>query len=130
LEQTPVISIVDDDEGVAAALKSLVRSLGHEAVTYCSAEEFLGSGFVTATTCLISDVQMPGLSGVELQQRLTADGHHIPTIFVTAFPDEALEKRVLRHGATCYIQKLIKEDCLLKCIDSALKSHTGIRRSD
>jgi FixJ family two-component response regulator len=83
LQQTPVISIVDDDESVREATKSLIRSLGYRAVTFGSAEEFLESPHVMATACLITDVQMPGLSGVELQDRLIADGHRMPLIFVS-----------------------------------------------
>ena len=78
-----------------------------------------------ATTCLITDVQMPGLSGVELQDRLIADGHNMPTIFVSAFPDERLERKVLQSGAIGYLRKPFKEDHLIDCIDAALKNHDG-----
>src|ERR1700724_2627823 len=82
MQQVPMISIVDDDESVREATKSLVRSLGYTAATFCSAEEFLESAEVTATACLITDVQMPGLSGVELQDRLIADGNRMPSYFL------------------------------------------------
>jgi len=124
LENLPVISIVDDDESVREATKSLVRSLGYKALTFESAEEFLESAQMMATTCLITDVQMPGLSGVELQDRLIADGHNMPTIFVSAFPDERLERQVLRSGAIGYLRKPFKEDHLIDCIDAALKNHS------
>ena len=110
MENLPVISIVDDDESVREATKSLVRSLGYKALTFESAEEFLESAQMMATTCLITDVQMPGLSGVELQDRLIADGHNMPTIFVSAFPDERLERKVLQSGAIGYLRKPFKED--------------------
>ena len=122
LQQVPVISIVDDDESVREATRSLVRSLGYEAVTFGSAEEFLESTQATDTACLITDVQMPGLSGVELQDRLIADGRCMPVIFVTAFPDERLQGHVLRSGAIGYLPKPFNEDLLIACIDAALKS--------
>jgi FixJ family two-component response regulator len=122
LRQAAVISIVDDDESVREATKSLVRSLGYKAATFGSAEEFLGSTEMMATACLITDVQMPGLSGVELQDRLIADGHQMPTIFVSAFPDEKVQRRVLGSGAIGYLHKPYEEDRLIECIDTALKS--------
>jgi FixJ family two-component response regulator len=125
LQQVPVISIVDDDESVREATKSLVRSLGYKAVTFGSAEEFLESAQVMGTACLITDVQMPGLSGVELQDRLIADGHRMPVIFVTAFPDDRLRGRVLKSGAIGYLPKPFNEDRLIKCIDTALKGPNG-----
>lgn len=117
-----MISIVDDDESVREATRSLVRSLGYDALTFCSAEEFLGSAQAMATACLITDVQMPGLSGVELQNRLIADGHCMPMIFVSAFPDERLQHQVIQSGAIGYLRKPFKEDRLIEFIDAALKS--------
>jgi FixJ family two-component response regulator len=125
LQQMPVISIVDDDESVREATKSLVRSLGYKAMTFGSAEEFLESAHLEATACLITDVQMPGLNGVELQDRLIADGRRMPVIFVTGFPDERLQGRVLRRGAIGYLPKPFNEDRLIACIDVALASHKG-----
>jgi FixJ family two-component response regulator len=125
LQQVPLISIVDDDESVREATKSLVRSLGYKVVTFGSAEEFLESAHLTATTCLITDVQMPGLSGVELQDRLIADGRRMPVIFVTAFPDERLQGQVLKSGAIGFLRKPFNEDRLIECIDAALKSPNG-----
>ena len=122
MRQAAVISIVDDDESVREATKSLVRSLGYKAATFGSAEEFLGSTEMMATACLITDVQMPGLSGVELQDRLIADGRSLPTIFVSAFPDERVQRRVLGSGAIGYLHKPYEEDRLIECIDTALKS--------
>jgi FixJ family two-component response regulator len=123
--QVPVISIVDDDESVREATKSLVRALGYKAVTFGSVEEFLASVYLKATACVISDVQMPGLSGAELQDCLIADGHRVPVIFVTAFPDERLQERLLRGGAIAYLHKPCSDDHLVACIDAALASHKG-----
>jgi FixJ family two-component response regulator len=122
LEQVPLISIVDDDESVREATKSLVRSLGYKAETFGSAEEFLGSEQVGVTACLITDMQMPGLSGVELQGRLLSGGHRMPMIFVSAFPDERLERQALQRGAIAYLRKPFREDRLIEHIDAALRS--------
>jgi CheY-like chemotaxis protein len=93
LRKVPVISIVDDDESVREATTGLVRSFGYVVATFASAEEFLQSDRVRDTSCLISDIQMPGLSGFELQDRLNAAGHRVPIIFITAFPEEQKEPR-------------------------------------
>jgi FixJ family two-component response regulator len=121
----PVISIVDDDEAVREATKSLIRSLGYSAVTFCSAEEFLKSAHVADTACLIADIQMPGLSGIELQERLIADGHRIPVIFVTAFPQERMREHLHEGRAVGYLRKPFKEDRLIEFIDTALKDYSG-----
>ncbi len=125
LQQVPVISIVDDDASVREATKSLVRSLGYNAVTFESAEEFLDSTHVTGTSCLITDVQMPGLNGVELNDRLIADGHRLPVIFVTAFPDDRLQGRALRAGAIGFLHKPFSEDHLIECLSTALNGCEG-----
>ena len=92
LEQTPLISIVDDDEAVREATKSLIRSLGYNAETFGSAEEFLAWTQIEDTDCLITDVQMPGLSGMDLQDRLLSAGHEMPTIFVIRLPGRQVGK--------------------------------------
>jgi len=125
LAQVPVISIVDDDKSVRDATKSLVRSLGYNAVTFGSAEEFLESAYVSTTACLITDNQMPGLSGIELCDRLIADGHDIPVIFVTAFSNDRLQLYVDRTGAIGYLPKPFKEGRMVECIDAALKRRSG-----
>jgi FixJ family two-component response regulator len=120
-----MISIVDDDLSVREATKCLIRSLGYDATTFSSAEEFLESGRVGTTACLISDIHMPGLSGVELQERLITNGHCLPIIFVTAYPDEKLRGRLLRGGAIGYLSKPFNEDQLIECLDTALKNCDG-----
>jgi FixJ family two-component response regulator len=114
-----LISIVDDDESVRESTKALVRSLGYAARAYASAEEFLGSD-PDSTTCLICDVQMKGLSGIELQERLIAEGRRTPIIFITAFPDEQVRRRALKAGALGFLRKPFSEDKLTSCLDSAL----------
>jgi FixJ family two-component response regulator len=115
-----MISIVDDDPSVREATKELLRSLGYSTSTFASADEFLGSEQLTQTACLISDIQMPGLSGAELQRRLLADGHKMPIIFITAFPDERTRNRVLGAGAICYLSKPYSEESLIACLSAAL----------
>ena len=116
-----MISIVDDDESVRDATKSLLRSSGHTAQSFGSAEEFLESAQLAETDCLVTDVQMPGLSGVELQDRLLSDGHDVPTIFISAFPNPRLERQVLKSGAIAYLRKPFKEEELPEYIGAALK---------
>ena len=115
-----MISIVDDDESVREATQSLVRSLGYRAVTFRSAKEFLDSPHLMTTACLITDVQMPGLSGPDLQDRLIAEGGRMPVIFVTAFLDDGLQARVLKRGAFGYLPKPFNEDRFIECLDAAL----------
>jgi FixJ family two-component response regulator len=125
LQKVPVISIIDDDESVRAATRSLVRSLGFTAFVFASAEDFLQSPRVNDSSCVITDVQMPGLSGVELQSRLLAQGHRTPIIFITAFPDESVEARAIKAGAICFLSKPFDGSTLIKCLDRALKRHEG-----
>jgi FixJ family two-component response regulator len=125
LNKTPLISIVDDDRVVREAIESLVTSLGFLACTFPSAQAFLQSPLVAETSCLISDVQMPDVSGVELQARLADLGLGIPTIFITAYPDDALRTRVLSTGAVCFLHKPFDAPSLIQCIDNALSSRGG-----
>jgi FixJ family two-component response regulator len=120
LRNAPIISIVDDDESVRSALGSLVRSHGLGACTFGSAEEFLQSPHVDGTSCLITDLQMPGLSGVELQSLLLARGYHMPIIIVTAFPEEPIKLRAMDAGALGFLCKPFESRVLLKLIDTAL----------
>ena len=117
-----MISIVDDDESVRELTKALVRSLGYAARAFASAEEFLNSN-PDDTSCLILDVQMEGLSGVELQERLIAEGRRTPIIFVTAFPDERIRDHALGAGAIGFLRKPFSDEKLIHCIDSALAQY-------
>jgi len=116
----PLISIIDDDEAVRAATESLVRSLGFGASTFASAEEFLESTSVDETSCLITDVNMPGMNGIELQTYLLAQGHNLPIIFITAFPEERIRRRVHEAGAIAFLSKPFDGCTMLECIDKAL----------
>jgi FixJ family two-component response regulator len=117
-----LIAIVDDEEPVRDATKSLVRSLGYHASTFGSADDFLKSEQVHDTSCLITDVQMPGLSGVDLQDRLIARGHCIPIIFMTGYPDDNVRARAMKAGAVCFLNKPLREDHFIGCIEKALKA--------
>lgn len=118
----PVISIIDDDELVRDAVKSLVRSLGYDAAEYASAEDYLRSNAHESSSCLITDIQMPGISGVDLQARLIAEGNFTPIIFMTAFDDEKICVRVLEAGAFGYLKKPFEEGALVRCLEKALKN--------
>jgi FixJ family two-component response regulator len=122
LSKTPMISIVDDDEAVRESTKALVRSLGYNARAFGSAEEFLDSN-LDDTSCLILDVQMKGLSGVELQEHLIAQGRRTPIIFVTAFPDERTRNHALDAGAIGFLSKPFSNEKLTKFLDMALANY-------
>jgi FixJ family two-component response regulator len=116
-----VISIVDDDDDVRSGLEALLLSLDYMVHTFASAEEFLKSRDLHQTSCVISDVRMPGLSGIDLQALLHAEGRYLPMIFITAYPDNHLRDRAMRAGAISFLSKPIREADLLLCIDRALK---------
>jgi FixJ family two-component response regulator len=120
MRSAPLISIVDDDESMREATKGLVRSLGYEAATFSSAEDFLQSDSVDSTSCLIADVQMPGLSGIDLKRRLIDRGTEMPTIFITAFPGDPTRALAMKAGAVGYLGKPFSEESLVRCLDSAL----------
>ena len=121
MSRMPVVSIVDDDESVRAAMSSLVRSLGYEACVFASAEAFLASPRLQDTACLIADIQMPGMSGLDLQSALHARRHRIPIIFITAFPEERIRKRAEAAGAVGFFSKPVDGHVIIGCLDSALK---------
>lgn len=116
-----VISIVDDDESVREATKGLLEARGYSAETFSGAEEFLRSGHLQDTCCLITDVRMPGLNGIELQRRLLDIGHRIPVIFITARHDERTRQRALQAGACGFLSKPFSEEGLIQCLVAALR---------
>ena len=115
-----MITIVDDDRTVLIATSDLLKSLGYATATFASAEEFLQSGRMRETACLITDMQMPGMSGLDLQQHLVASGDTTPVIFVTAFPEESLRERALSAGAFGVLIKPFTPQSLLACLKRAL----------
>jgi len=121
-----MIAIVDDDEAVRRAMGSLLRSLGHSVAAFDSAEAFLESGQVSTTTCLITDLHMPGMSGLDLQKRLIEEGHRIPVIFLTGFPDENVRNRAIKAGALAFLTKPVNTDHLLGHLEKVLKAGRSI----
>jgi len=120
LPDAPIISIIDDDDSMRCAMKSLVMSLGLRVHTFRSAEEFLQSPRLDDTSCLITDLQMPGLSGVELQSLLLAQARHMPIILVTAFPEERMRNRAIEAGALGFLSKPFESQMLIKLIEKAI----------
>jgi FixJ family two-component response regulator len=121
-----VITIIDDDASVREALARLVRSLGHRAAVFSSAEEFLQSDRVRDSACLITDLQLSGMSGAGLQDRLIADGYRTPMIFMTAYFDEKIRARVMRGGAFGFLRKPFADESLIESLDKALEdANTG-----
>jgi FixJ family two-component response regulator len=125
LQQAPTIAIVDDDCSVRLATEGLVRSLGFVARTFASAQDFLQAPRFEETACLILDVQMPGMTGVDLQDDLLKRGHHIPIIFITAFPEDRVRDRVLRAGAVSFLTKPFDGRKMIDCLRAALQKHNG-----
>lgn len=114
-----MICIVDDDDWARTGLEDLVLSLGYEAQTFASAEQLLESGLLAQATCVITDLHMPGLSGLDLQQRLRIAGHLMPVIFVTAYPSEAHRSRAIEGGALGFLTKPYDERSLIDCLKLA-----------
>lgn len=127
MPKVPTICIVEDDESVREATKDLIRWLGYTVATFANAEEYLRSDRVAETSCLIADIQMPGMSGADLQERLIAEGRRMPIIFMTAFPDPKVRARVLQAGACGFLTKPFNDDSLIECLDKALGRDTGAR---
>jgi FixJ family two-component response regulator len=117
----PVISIVDDDRSVREGTSDLIRAMGFIANEFQDAEDFLQSDSVRGTSCLIADVRMPGMTGLELHDHLVKSGNLIPTILVTAYPNKRDQTRAMKTGVTCYLMKPFNEDELRSCIQSALE---------
>ena len=120
MSEVPVISVIDDDPSVRVATDNLLRSLGYKVETFASAEEFLQSAGSSDASCVIADVRMPAMGGVELQARLLTRGNRVPFIFITAFPEETIRARALMAGAVCFLTKPFDRLTLIKCLDAAL----------
>jgi FixJ family two-component response regulator len=120
LANIPVVSIVDDDAWARDGLEDLILSLGYKTLTFESAEQFVQSGDIKQTTCLITDLQMPGWSGLELQSHLRREGYRTPIIFITAFPTEQHRARALEEGAIGFLNKPFDEQSLIDCLAHAV----------
>ena len=117
-----LISIIDDDAYAREGIKALIMSLGYQALAFATAEDFLNSTRVDDTACIISDVQMPGLSGFDLQQRLQTREHSPPVIFVTAYPEDRHRQRAMSAGAVGFLAKPFEEQTLIDCLALAIKA--------
>lgn len=115
-----LITVVDDNQSFRDSMRRLLRSLGYAGVVFPSAREFLGSMELAATVCLIADVHMPGMTGIELFTHLVSTGRAMPTILVTAYPDDAARKRALKLGVECYLPKPFAGAELIGCLHCAL----------
>ena len=120
--QPKSVAIVDDDDSLRGAIQDLLEAIGVPAKAFASAEDFLNSGQHRHTTCLITDIRMPGMSGLELQAKLNADGCRIPTIFITAHGDEKMRMQALRAGAVEFLSKPFNDEALIESVRAALES--------
>jgi FixJ family two-component response regulator len=125
MAESPLIAIVDDDESVRDALTSLLHAVGWRAEAFASAEAFLQSGQVHTTACLLLDVRLPGLSGLELQRQLRASQARLPMIFLTAHETEAMRAQTLQAGAVAFFTKPFSDTALLEAIHTALAPDHG-----
>ena len=121
-KKTILVAIVDDDHSMRNALQGLLKAVGLPSQAFASAEEFLKSGQQHQTACLITDIRMPGISGLELQARLNAEHCRIPTIFITAHGDAQMRMRALRAGAVVFLSKPFDDEALLETVRAALES--------
>jgi FixJ family two-component response regulator len=121
MNSSPQISIVDDDDSVRDALRSLIDAVGFRVEVFASGEDFLNSSYISETDCLITDVRMPGMSGLELQERLNATGATIPIVFISAHDDTEARARAIRGGAIDFLQKPFSADSLLGAISACLE---------
>jgi FixJ family two-component response regulator len=119
-KEARLIAIVDDDESVREATTGLIRSMGLAAEAFASGEDFLRFAHVGHVVCLVADVNMPGMSGLDLHRHIAALPKRIPTILITAYPSESIRECALRAGIVCFLVKPFSDDELLKCIRSAL----------
>jgi FixJ family two-component response regulator len=121
----PKVFIIDDDVSFRDSLEGLIQSLGYDTETFGSAEDYLTCGHVGDAACLITDVQMPGMTGFDLVRRLLADGYTIPVIFMSAHPQEAFRAATTEVGAVGFIRKPVNVSDLIDCLNKALKSSSS-----
>jgi FixJ family two-component response regulator len=121
---TKVVAIVDDDESIRAALQGFMKEAGLPAQAFASAEEFLEDGDLKQIACLVADIRMPGMSGLELQARLNAERRRIPIVFITAHGDESMRMQALRAGAVEFLAKPFDEEVLLDCVRAAMENRS------
>jgi FixJ family two-component response regulator len=118
----PLISVVEDDRFFRESMGRLMRSLGYRVEAFPSAADFLASPHLAETACLIADVHMPAMTGIELYRRLIDGEHAVPTILVTAYPNDIDRARALNDGVVCYLRKPVDEQNFIRCLRAALSS--------
>src|SRR5262250_2565378 len=124
-----LISLVEDDQPFRESMQKLMGALGYSVEAFHSAANFLASPVLANTDCLVTDVNMPGMTGVELHRHLLGAGYAIPTILVTAYPDEAVGDQAVKDGVVCYLSKPVDDDHLERCLRSALQPGTPIEEN-
>jgi FixJ family two-component response regulator len=122
MPKASLVSVVEDDQFFRESMRRLIRSLGYSVEAFPSATDFLASPHLGETACLIADVHMPTMTGLELHRRLIEMGHAIPTILMTAYPDNDVRARALKDGVVCYLRKPLDENHLMRCLRAALHS--------
>ena len=122
MPKASLVSVVEDDQFFRESMRRLIRSLGYSVEAFPSATDFLASPRLGETACLIADVHMPTMTGLELHRRLIEMGHAIPTILMTAYPDNDVRARALKDGVVCYLRKPLDENHLMRCLRAALHS--------
>jgi FixJ family two-component response regulator len=128
MPKASLVSVVEDDQFFRESMRRLLRSLGYAVEAFPSAADFLASARLGETACLIADVHMPAMTGLELHEHLIAAGYAIPTILVTAYADSDVRARALNNGVVCYLRKPVDENHLMRCLCAAL--HSGERREE
>jgi FixJ family two-component response regulator len=120
MPKSSLVSVVEDDQFFRESMRRLMRSLGYQVEVFASAADFLASPRLDETACLIADINMPEMTGIELYSHLKESGNPIPTILVTAYADDNVASFMLKHGVICYIRKPVDEDHLKRCLQAAL----------
>ena len=129
MAERPLVVIVDDDQSLRNATRDLLKAAGFSTATFEDAESFLGSASRASAACLVADMRMPGMTGLELYQALVASGDRIPTVIITAHPEELTQSRARDAGITCYLSKPFAPDDLLECVGEALAKRGPIPRA-
>ena len=125
MAERPLVAIVDDDESIRNATRDLLRAAGFSTATFEDAESFLGSTSRASAACVVADIRMSGMTGLELYQALVASGEAIPTVIITAHPEDVTRSRAREAGITCYLSKPFAPDELLECVHEALAKQRG-----
>jgi FixJ family two-component response regulator len=125
LTTAPAIAIIDDDESIRTGLDFLVTSLGYNVYTFASAADFLQSEQLHNASCVITDVRMPFMSGIQLQAHLRGTGYKVPFIFITAVPEESIRRQAFNDGAIGFLNKPVDNQALIACLDNAIQRRSG-----